>query len=378
MRPVASFFTRSTLATAAEAVRAHAVPGDDRGRPDDGRHREGPGAGRHDDRGGDLSRSVGADHPGRKDRRWPHPDAGHHQRRADHQRSPGVAAPGDESLYGLGQHQHGLLDIKDTDFDLRQYNTEVFIPYLVSSRGYGILWDNTSYSRFGDLVDPVPLPGVSGLYASGGAPGDVSPGSGSVSWSGTVTPTATGDTTFRTFSAGQVQLRSTARRSSITGVRGGCRPRISRSRRYRRPGGAGQADLAGRQRQHHPTAVEATGGQPDHLALVAGRRRGRLLLRLRAGAGRRGGRLPPPHRAARRCCRSGPSGTGSRASTTRRPGDHRRPVRLSQRATRRSTTSCRTGSTGAPNWGSHQFDPSRYPDPAGLIRTSTTRITRGS
>jgi alpha-D-xyloside xylohydrolase len=112
----------------------------------------------------------------------------------------------DESLYGLGQHQHGLLDIKDTDLELRQYNTEVFIPYLVSSRGYGILWDNTSYSRFGDLGNAVPLPGTSGLYASGGDPGDVNPGSGSVSWSGMVTPPSTGDYTFRTYSSGQVQL----------------------------------------------------------------------------------------------------------------------------------------------------------------------------
>jgi alpha-D-xyloside xylohydrolase len=112
----------------------------------------------------------------------------------------------DESLYGLGQHQHGLLDIKDTDLELRQYNTEVFIPFLVSSRGYGILWDNTSYSRFGDLGNAGPLPGTSGLYASGGDPGDVNPGSGSVSWSGTVTPPTTGDYTFRTYSSGQVQL----------------------------------------------------------------------------------------------------------------------------------------------------------------------------
>ncbi|HEY8923398.1 MAG TPA: hypothetical protein VIU64_03395, partial [Polyangia bacterium] len=54
----------------------------------------------------------------------------------------------DESLYGLGQHQHGLMDIKGYDLDLHQYNTEVFIPFLVSSRGYGILWDNTSFTRF--------------------------------------------------------------------------------------------------------------------------------------------------------------------------------------------------------------------------------------
>jgi alpha-D-xyloside xylohydrolase len=111
-----------------------------------------------------------------------------------------------ESLYGLGQHQHGLLNIKGTDLDLHQYNTKVYIPFLVSSRGYGILWDNTSYSRFGDLNDAVPLPGVSGLYASSGEPGDVNASAGTVSWSGTVTPTVTGDYTFRTYSSGTIQL----------------------------------------------------------------------------------------------------------------------------------------------------------------------------
>jgi len=57
----------------------------------------------------------------------------------------------DESLYGLGQHQQGLMDIKGYDLDLWQYNTNVVVPFLVSSRGYGILWDNTSRTRFGDL-----------------------------------------------------------------------------------------------------------------------------------------------------------------------------------------------------------------------------------
>jgi alpha-D-xyloside xylohydrolase len=113
----------------------------------------------------------------------------------------------DESLYGLGQHQHGLVNIKGTDLDLHQYNTEVFIPYLVSSKGYGIFWDNTSFTRFGDLASPVPLPGTTGLYAASGEPGDVNPGSGSIDWSGSVTPTVTGDYTFRTYSSGTIQLR---------------------------------------------------------------------------------------------------------------------------------------------------------------------------
>jgi alpha-D-xyloside xylohydrolase len=67
-----------------------------------------------------------------------------------------------ERLYGLGQHQQGLLDIKGTDLELRQYNGEIFIPLLVSNRGYGILWDNTSLTRFGRTEPPAweEIPGL--------------------------------------------------------------------------------------------------------------------------------------------------------------------------------------------------------------------------
>ncbi len=63
-----------------------------------------------------------------------------------------------ESLYGLGQNQFGMLDLKGYDLDLWQHNTNAAIPFLVSSKGYGILWDNTSFTRFGDLRDFVPIP----------------------------------------------------------------------------------------------------------------------------------------------------------------------------------------------------------------------------
>jgi alpha-D-xyloside xylohydrolase len=112
----------------------------------------------------------------------------------------------DESLYGLGQHQQGLIDIKGTDLDLHQYNTEVFVPLLVSSKGYGILWDNTSFTRFGDLTDAVPLPVAPGLYATGGLPGDVAQGTGTVDYTGSVTPSVTGDYTFRAYYSGDLKL----------------------------------------------------------------------------------------------------------------------------------------------------------------------------
>lgn len=64
----------------------------------------------------------------------------------------------DESLYGLGQRQIGILNIKGYDLDLWQHNTHVVVPLLVSSRGYGVLWDNLSYTRFGDLREFEPIP----------------------------------------------------------------------------------------------------------------------------------------------------------------------------------------------------------------------------
>jgi alpha-D-xyloside xylohydrolase len=53
----------------------------------------------------------------------------------------------DERFYGLGQHQHGLLDQKGTVIDLVQHNTDVCIPFLLSSRGYGFLWNNPAVGR---------------------------------------------------------------------------------------------------------------------------------------------------------------------------------------------------------------------------------------
>jgi alpha-D-xyloside xylohydrolase len=52
-----------------------------------------------------------------------------------------------ERFYGLGQHQHGLLDQKGSVIDLVQRNTEVCIPFLVSSRGYGFLWNHPGTGR---------------------------------------------------------------------------------------------------------------------------------------------------------------------------------------------------------------------------------------
>lgn len=52
-----------------------------------------------------------------------------------------------ERIYGMGQHQHGRLDHKGLVVDLLQRNTEVTIPFYLSSRGYGFLWNNPALGR---------------------------------------------------------------------------------------------------------------------------------------------------------------------------------------------------------------------------------------
>lgn len=52
-----------------------------------------------------------------------------------------------ERIYGLGQRRHGLLDQKGCVLELRHRNSEVSIPLLISSRGYGFLWHNPAVGR---------------------------------------------------------------------------------------------------------------------------------------------------------------------------------------------------------------------------------------
>ncbi len=66
-------------------------------------------------------------------------------------------SPANEAFYGLGAHQNALMNYKGHDVDLWQYNIIDVIPFLVSSRNYGILWDNNSRTKFGDIREYQPL-----------------------------------------------------------------------------------------------------------------------------------------------------------------------------------------------------------------------------
>jgi alpha-D-xyloside xylohydrolase len=79
-------------------------------------------------------------------------------------------SPPDEAFYGLGGNQNAIMNYKGHDIDLYQRNMVEVVPFLVSSRKYGILWDNNSHTKFGDIRDYQPL-SVFRLYGSDGSEG---------------------------------------------------------------------------------------------------------------------------------------------------------------------------------------------------------------
>jgi len=60
----------------------------------------------------------------------------------------GFESPVDEHLYGTGCFQDGALDIRGLPRRLTQVNTQISLPFVLSSRGYGLLWHNTGMSEF--------------------------------------------------------------------------------------------------------------------------------------------------------------------------------------------------------------------------------------
>ena len=60
-------------------------------------------------------------------------------------------APG-EALYGLGSHEEGILNYRGHQQYLYQQNLKCVIPFLISTKGYGVLVDNYSMMTFHDDV----------------------------------------------------------------------------------------------------------------------------------------------------------------------------------------------------------------------------------
>ncbi|MBR5642871.1 MAG: DUF5110 domain-containing protein [Salinivirgaceae bacterium] len=66
-------------------------------------------------------------------------------------------SPADEHLYGLGQFQDGYLDVRGLPRRLTQVNTQISIPFVLSSKGYGLLWNNYGLTNFNIPADSIAL-----------------------------------------------------------------------------------------------------------------------------------------------------------------------------------------------------------------------------
>ena len=66
-------------------------------------------------------------------------------------------SPKDEYLFGLGQFQDGYSNVRGLSRRLTQVNTQISIPMLISSKGYGILWNNYGMTEFNPCSQRVSL-----------------------------------------------------------------------------------------------------------------------------------------------------------------------------------------------------------------------------
>ena len=67
------------------------------------------------------------------------------------------SSPQDECLFGLGQFQDGFSNVRGLSRRLTQVNTQISIPMLLSSKGYGILWNNYGMTEFNPADQSVRL-----------------------------------------------------------------------------------------------------------------------------------------------------------------------------------------------------------------------------
>ena len=77
----------------------------------------------------------------------------------------------DAGIYGLGQHQAGEFDHSGRSEELFQYNTKVSVPFVVSTDGYGLLFDAYSLSRWGNPAPYLQLNRAFRLYDAEGQEG---------------------------------------------------------------------------------------------------------------------------------------------------------------------------------------------------------------
>src|SRR5690606_2994186 len=76
-----------------------------------------------------------------------------------------------EAFYGFGQQQDGRVNYAGEDVELTPHNIEIAIPFVASTRGYGLLWNNTSITRWGEPWPPQPLSSGFDLFNVNGETG---------------------------------------------------------------------------------------------------------------------------------------------------------------------------------------------------------------
>jgi alpha-D-xyloside xylohydrolase len=68
----------------------------------------------------------------------------------------------EEGIYGLGQDQKGVMNYRNHEVTLKQSNMFVANPFMLSTKGYGLLWDNYSASHFSDTTNRTSFESVIG------------------------------------------------------------------------------------------------------------------------------------------------------------------------------------------------------------------------
>jgi len=68
-----------------------------------------------------------------------------------------LASPEDEFIYGTGQFQDGFLNVRGVTRRLTQVNTQIALPFILSNKGYGLLWNNYGLTDFNPADQRVAL-----------------------------------------------------------------------------------------------------------------------------------------------------------------------------------------------------------------------------
>ena len=86
-------------------------------------------------------------------------------------------SPEDEFLFGTGQFQDGFLNVRGVTRRLTQVNTQIALPFILSNKGYGLLWNNYGLTDFNPAdhsvaLDPVEEEGRSETVNATGTSGN--------------------------------------------------------------------------------------------------------------------------------------------------------------------------------------------------------------